>query len=106
MSDQRGQKCAEHPGTCFCDEREDREQGIHRPGGVADAFGGYQCVCGDPLCPGGRFPFVEDGAVPPARLAVDECVYRANHVVALCVRIDDAHLRVAHPLVNEQQSAW
>ncbi len=52
MPDQRRQPCAEHdPLTCFCDERRDREAGVHRPSGVADAFGGYVCVCEDAGCP-------------------------------------------------------
>ncbi len=52
MPDQLRQPCADHdPSTCFCDERRDREAGIHRPSGVANAFGGYVCVCEDTDCP-------------------------------------------------------
>jgi hypothetical protein len=41
-------KCAEHGPqglVCFCDERRDREAGVHRASGLSDAFGGYLCVC-------------------------------------------------------------
>jgi hypothetical protein len=60
VPDQLGNDCPNHPDpgiSCFCDEVRDLAAGMHRPGQIADAFGGYQCVCGDPLCPGGRHPF-------------------------------------------------
>jgi hypothetical protein len=48
MPDFLGKPCAEHdPLHCACDERRDREAGIHRPSGLCDAFGGYECVCGN-----------------------------------------------------------
>jgi hypothetical protein len=60
MPDQLGHPCPDHsaPGfRCFCDEARDLAAGIHRPGTLADAFGGYQCICGDLMCLGGRRPF-------------------------------------------------
>lgn len=49
MADQRGQHCPQHSPcgyACACDEDRDRAAGIHRPGSVGNAFGGYDCVCG------------------------------------------------------------
>jgi hypothetical protein len=47
MPDQMGNPCTEHGVlTCFCDEDRDRAAGVHRPSSEANAFGGYQCVCG------------------------------------------------------------
>lgn len=57
MPDQMGRDCPDHPQPgyrCFCDETRDLAVGIHRPGGVANAFGGYHCICGDTGCPGSK----------------------------------------------------
>jgi hypothetical protein len=32
--------------ACTCDEDRDREAGLHRSSGTANAFGGYRCICG------------------------------------------------------------
>ena len=51
MADQRGHWCLEHSPAgydCFCDEALDLANGLHRASGVGNAFGGYNCVCGEP----------------------------------------------------------
>jgi hypothetical protein len=48
-TDQLGNFCHEHSTrgiTCCCDEDRDRANGLHRPSGTSNAFGGYLCVCG------------------------------------------------------------
>lgn len=48
MPDQQGKSCVTHdPLHCACDEERDRAAGIHRASGIGNAFGGYECVCGE-----------------------------------------------------------